>query len=82
MQRINRSYISPRFEKSFKKLSEDIKKRAIKSIFLFEKNPDYPGLEAHKLKGPLQGLWAFSIGGCFVWGFLVDKESKEIIISK
>lgn len=52
---------TPRFERSFRKLSPEIKKKAIKKEKVFRKNPFHPSLRTHKLSGNLKNLWAFSI---------------------
>lgn len=52
---------SPRFEKQYKELSDTIKLATEKRELLFRSNPFALQLRTHKLKGRLNGLWAFSI---------------------
>lgn len=54
-------YCSPRFARNYKKLPSTIKEAAKKREKLFRKNMKHPLLETHKLKGIMDGLWAFSI---------------------
>lgn len=50
-----------RFVKEYKKLSPIIKSVASKKEVIFRKNPFDSRLKTHKLSGPLDGFWAFSI---------------------
>ncbi len=52
---------SPRFQKQYKDLSKTIKLVTEKRELLFRSNPFALQLRTHKLKGRLNGLWAFSI---------------------
>lgn len=76
MPKINEAHASPHFEKQFEKLPQNIQKIAAKKILLFEENPFHPGLETHKLKGPLSDFWAFSINDNFrvMFRFLKNNE--------
>lgn len=49
------------FKNEFKKLPFAIKKKAIKIEKLFRRNPFYPSLRLHKLKGKLEGSWSISV---------------------
>ena len=49
------------FEAQFLSLPKSIQKKACKCEQLFRKNPFYPSLRLHKLKGKLSGLWSISI---------------------
>ena len=57
------------FEKQFLLLAKDIKQKACKAEVLFRKNPFYPSLRLHKLKGKLDGLWS-------IW---IDKKNWIIL---
>jgi len=54
-------YYSPKFIKSFRKLSTDIKILAEKKEKIFVKNPRDPRLRTHKLHGDFAGFLAFSV---------------------
>jgi len=52
-----------KFKRSFKKKTErnpKLKQQFQQAVELFTKNPFDPKLKTHKLKGKLEGLWAFS----------------------
>jgi addiction module RelE/StbE family toxin len=51
------------FEKNFKKLPEQLKKKTLLSINKFSKNPHDSKLRNHGLKGKLQGKRAFWVTG-------------------
>jgi len=51
------------FEKHFKRLPEQLKKKTILSIKKFSANPRNPELRNHALKGRLQGKRAFWVTG-------------------
>lgn len=52
---------SKTFKKSLERLTQKQKKRAIRKINLFIKNPHSTPLKTHKLSGKLQNYWSFSI---------------------
>lgn len=52
---------SPEFFKRFKKLSKEIKLKAIEKEKIFRKNYLDPSLKTHKLHGKLSGKLAFSV---------------------
>lgn len=72
---------SPRFRKSFKKLSKEVKNKSVVCENIFRKNPFDPSLKTHKLHGAMKEYWAFSIsyeyriGFTFVTGKLVRFHS-------
>ncbi len=51
----------PGFAREFRKLTKEVKEAAIEREKLFRVDPFDPRLKTHKLKGELQGFWAFSI---------------------
>lgn len=59
--KIERIYYSTHFANAFKKLSAEIRKKAVKQEKIFRKNPFDPKLKTHKLKGALSEYWSFSI---------------------
>ncbi len=52
---------SARFLKSARKLPEPVLKKAGTRDALFRKNPFDPQLRTHKLHGPLDGFYAYSV---------------------
>jgi len=67
-------YYSAAFEKKYRRLPDEIKRTAEKKESLFRRDTFAPTLRTHKLKGPLAGSWAFSIGYDLriVFRFLAD----------
>ena len=61
MQKVARSHVSPHFEKQFEGLPKKLQRLVAKKLLLFENNPYHPGMNTHKLKGPLSGFWAFYV---------------------
>jgi len=50
-----------RFSGQFKKLPQEIQKRAAAKIEIFRNNPLHPSLRLHSLSGRLAGSWSISI---------------------
>ena len=67
-----------RFVKEYKKLPLIIKETAKKKEIIFRKNPFNPILRTHKLNGPLEGFFAFSVSSKYriIFAF-VGKEIVE-----
>jgi mRNA-degrading endonuclease YafQ of YafQ-DinJ toxin-antitoxin module len=59
--KIKNIYYSSHFAKAFKRLPTGTKKQAIQKETLFREDCFDRMLETHKLKGQLEGYWAFSI---------------------
>lgn len=55
-------YYTPRFERRYGKLTASQKLHAEKKEAVFRADPFSPELRTHKLKGKLEGRWAFSVG--------------------
>lgn len=70
---------SPRFKKSFKKLSKDLQQGSWKKIELFRESPFHPFLKTHKLA--IENLWAFSVDfkNRVIFQFLDD--SKVLLVN-
>jgi len=49
------------FKKSYKMLSQKLKKRVALKECTFKDEPFYPSLKTHKLHGKMKDFWAFSI---------------------
>lgn len=67
----------PRFEKEYKKLPKDIQELAGKREGIFRKNPFDSKLKTHKLHGPLNDFWAFSLDRKY--RVIFDFANKNII---
>lgn len=52
---------SPEFKRRFKKLSKEVKLKALEKETIFRKNYRDPKLKTHKLSGKLSGKFAFWI---------------------
>jgi len=49
-----------RFKKEYQKLPSDIQRRVDQKLRLLLRDPRYPSLRVHKLRG-VEGLWEFSV---------------------
>ena len=49
-----------RFKKDYQKLPSDIQRRLDQKLRLLLRDPRYPSLRVHKLRG-VEGLWEFSV---------------------
>lgn len=54
-------FYHPRFKKSYKKLSVELKSKTEIKEKLFRNNPFHSILDTHKLHGKLKNQWSFSI---------------------
>ena len=54
-------HVTSDFRKAFQKLPPHIQELAVKKDQLFRGNAFTPPLRTHKLKGPLEGYWAYSV---------------------
>lgn len=54
-------HVTSGFKKAFQKLPSHIQDLAVKKDRLFRDNAFAPPLRTHKLKGPLEGYWAYSV---------------------
>jgi len=78
MRKVLTIEVTPRFEKSFSKLPEDIQKLVVGKKVLFEADPFSPKLKTHKLSGRLKGLWSFSVN--FSYRILIEFLGKEAVL--
>lgn len=76
MPKILKSFTSPSFERSFKKLEIKIQKTAMHKIAVFENNFLHPSLRVHKLRGEFSEFWAFSVTKSYriLFKFLEDNK--------
>lgn len=67
-------YYSPKFIRSYKKLSKRIKSLTEKKEKVFIKDPFDKSMGTHKLHGDFVGFWAFSVNKSYrvVFDFLAE----------
>ena len=63
----------PRFKKSYKKLSAELKSKAELKEKLFRESPFSSMLDTHKLHGKLKNQWSFSIDN------ITEGERKTLV---
>ena len=66
------------FLKLWKKIPEDIKRKALKKEKLFRENPFHPALKTHRLKGELKNFYSFSID--YHWRIIFHFKSGEVVV--
>ncbi len=72
-------HISSRFERSFKKLPNEIKANFFEKLEIFKNNPFEKSLKTHKLNGNLREYYAFYLKNGY--RVLVDfKTSNNILL--
>jgi len=69
-------FATKRFEKSFKKLSPNLKAKTKKKIELFQNNPKHPSLRSEKLEPKHLNLYSFRIGRN--WRIVFDYEDSKV----
>ncbi len=69
---------SSKFAREYKKLPPNVKDIAEKQEYFFRKDPFYPKLKTHKLKGKLSGFLSFSIGYKYRIIFEFAKDNKTV----
>ena len=62
-----------RFKKDYQELSTDIQRRVDKQLRLLLRDPRYPSLRVHKLRG-VEGLWEFSVTKNYRVLFEIESE--------
>ncbi|MEA3464285.1 MAG: type II toxin-antitoxin system mRNA interferase toxin, RelE/StbE family [Patescibacteria group bacterium] len=72
--------VSPRFEKNYKRLPMEIKKKAKEKEIIFRGNPFDLRLKTHKLKGELKNSWAFWINFSYRIKFIFIGNSKVLFL--
>ena len=70
-------HITSGFEKSFRKIPKRIQDLAIRKDQWFRRDAFDPRLRAHKLKGPLEGYYAYSVNFQYriLFRFINDHET-------
>ena len=54
-------FYTAQFARLYKKIPDEIKRKAEKRETLFRENPFAPSLKTHKLQGDLSDFWSFTI---------------------
>jgi len=72
---------SSRFEKSFKKLTIEIKQSFAKRIEIFQEHPYYPSLGTHKLHGALGLYHAFYLKDGFRVLFEFQNNNTVLLVN-
>lgn len=73
-------YTASQFRRKFKKLPEEVKRRAKEREEIFRDDQFHPKLETHKLHGKYSRFWAFSITNAYriMFEFLPDGSAAFI----
>ncbi len=69
-----------KFIKMFSKLDPNLQDRVIEKIEEFKNEKNHKKLKVHKLKGPLKGLYSFSVDHKNRIVFKYGKSKKEVIL--
>jgi len=70
-------FYSPRFAREYKKLPVPVQRQAEKKEVVFRKNPFDRQLKTHKLSGPLDGFYSFSIN--FSYRIIFDFKNEKVV---
>ncbi|EFK96132.1 Plasmid stabilization system [sediment metagenome] len=71
---------SSKFLKNFKKLDNNLKKKAVAKIKVFENNPRNASLRTHKLSGQLDELFSFSVDYSYRIIFVFEVNGEVTLI--
>ncbi len=69
---------SPKFEKNYRRLPQNIKEKAKQKEQIFRENPFNPRLKTHKLSGKDKRCWAFWIDDSYRIKFIFLSK-REIL---
>ncbi len=70
---------TPRFQRRVKRLTPDERRALARALLLFERDPDDPRLDTHRLRGRLEGKYAFSFGYDARVVFLWDRDTAVLL---
>lgn len=73
-------YVTPRFEKNYRKLPKHMKEKAKVKESIFQKNPFDPRLKTHKLSGKEKEVWSFWIDYSYRIKFIFLTEEKVLLL--
>lgn len=72
--------VSSKFKKSYRKLPESVRSKAVEKEKIFRTNPFAVRLETHKLHGKYQEYWAFTVVGQYRIMFaFVDSDKVDFL---
>lgn len=74
-------FYTPVFLRRYEKLSEPLKEEIREKILVFKKNPRFPSLHTHKLKGRMQGSYSFSVNYRYRVVFRYDTPETVALLS-
>lgn len=68
--------LTTNFQRAFSKLPSRLQQQAITKDQRFRKTPFHPSLRTHKLKGPLDSFWSYSVSYSYriLFRFLKEHE--------
>ncbi len=72
--------ISPKFEKNYRRLAQNIKEKAKEKEYIFRENPFNPRLKTHKLSGKDKGCWAFWIDNSYRIKFIFLSKGEILFL--
>jgi mRNA-degrading endonuclease YafQ of YafQ-DinJ toxin-antitoxin module len=72
----------PSFIRSYRKLSQNLRRRLAIREDLFRVDAFHPSLKTHKLKGAMSGLYSFSLDRRYrvVFKFITEREALFIVV--
>lgn len=68
----------PAFVRQYRKLPDALRVEVKEKIELFSEDPKHAHLKTHKLKGPLQGYWSFSVN--YAYRIVFEFVSKKTAV--
>ncbi|MBI4994845.1 type II toxin-antitoxin system RelE/ParE family toxin [Candidatus Peregrinibacteria bacterium] len=71
----------PTFVRQYKKLPSALQEEIKEKLVLFAKNPKYPFLKTHKLKGKLKGFYSFSVNYEYRIVFIFESKKSAVMLA-
>ena len=71
---------SPKFEKSYRRLPQNIKEKAKQKEQIFRESPFSSRLKTHKLSGKDKGCWAFGIDNSYRIKFIFLSKREVLFL--
>lgn len=72
--------VSPKFEKNYQRLPQNIKEKAKEKESIFREDPFDPRLKTHKLSGKDKGCWAFWIDNSYRIKFIFLSKREVLFL--
>jgi len=73
--------ISPKFEKNYRRLPENIKEKAKEKEHIFRQEPFNPRLKTHKLSGKDKECWAFWVDDSYRIKFIFLSNREVLFLN-